>query len=303
VKVRIGFGLGTRTQLNDERFGHVVDELERLRFDSLWVSERISSDAPDPLVAMAFGAGRTERLKFGTSVMVLPGRNPVVLAKELATLATMSAGRLLPAFGLGVVDEREQQAFGVERPQRAAWFDEALAVMRQCWTGEPVEHAGERFTYSGIRVRPVPQRMDVWLGGIAPSELRRVGRLGDGWLPSFVTPADVEAGRRVIEQTCAAHEREIEPDHYGVLIPYSEGPIPDQMLAVLARRRPDVDPRSLVPASWAELAETIGRFVDVGTTKFVVLPLSEPDETGKWTEHLEQAAATLLPLETDSVNA
>ncbi len=115
MKVRIGFGLGTRTRLNDGRFGHVVDELERLRFDSLWVSERINSDAPDPLVAMAFGAGRTERLKFGMSVMVLPGRNPVVLAKALATLATLSGGRLLPAFGLGVADDREQQAFAVER--------------------------------------------------------------------------------------------------------------------------------------------------------------------------------------------
>ncbi len=298
MKVRIGFGLGTRTRLNDGRFGHVVDELERLRFDSLWVSERINSEAPDPLVAMAYGAGRTEQLKFGMSVMVLPGRNPVVLAKALATLATLSGGRLLPAFGLGVADDREQQAFAVERAQRAAWFDEALAVMRQCWTGEPVEHAGERFTYSGVRVRPVPERMDVWLGGIAPSELRRVGRLGDGWLPSFVTAADAEAGRRVIEETCAAHDREIEPDHYGVLIPYALGPVPDETLATLAKRRPDLDPRSLIPTSWEALAERIRGFVDVGTSKFVVLPLTEPVDEPEWTAHLEQAAGALLPLQT-----
>ena len=88
---------------------------------------------------MAFAAGRTDRLKFGMSVMVLPGRNPVVVAKELATLDRLSGGRLLPAFGLGVADPHEQQAFGVERGERAAWFDEALAVIRACWTEERVD--------------------------------------------------------------------------------------------------------------------------------------------------------------------
>lgn len=298
MKVRIGYGLGTRTTLHDERFGHVVDELEQLGFDSLWVSERIGGDAPDPLVAMAYGAGRTERLKFGMSVMVLPGRNPVVLAKALASLATMSNGRLLPAFGLGQVHPIEQQAFGVERGERAAWFDEAMTVLRKCWTGEPVVHDGGRFHYDGVVVRPVPTRMDVWLGGFAPSELRRVGRLADGWLPSFVTPDDAAAGRAVIEAVCAEHEREIEDDHYGVLIPYTLGPVPDAVLAQLARRRPDIDPRSIVPSSWDELAALIRRFVDVGTSKFVVLPMDEPRTIEDWSAHLAEAAQVLRPLET-----
>ena len=120
MKVRIGVGLGTRTTLHGPEFGDVVDPLERHGFDSLWLSERIGSDAPDPIVAMAYGAGRTTRLKFGMSVLVLPGRNPVVLAKELATLAVMSGGRLLPAFGLGVADAAEHQAFGVERGRAGA---------------------------------------------------------------------------------------------------------------------------------------------------------------------------------------
>ena len=128
AKVRIGFGLGVRTRLNDDGFGVVVDALERLRFDSLWLSERIGGEAPDPLTALAFAAGRTRKLKLGMSVMVLPGRNPIVLAKELATLDRLSNGRLLPAFGLGVVDPHEQQAFGVDRSARAKIFDEAFAV-------------------------------------------------------------------------------------------------------------------------------------------------------------------------------
>jgi probable F420-dependent oxidoreductase len=299
MKVRIGVGLGTRTRLHGPEYGNVVDTVERLGFDSLWLSERISSEAPDPVVAMAYAAGRTTRLKFGMSVLVLPGRNPVVLAKELATLAVMSGGRLLPAFGLGVADAREHQAFGVERGERAGWFDEALAVMRACWRDETVDHHGERFSYEGLQVRPQPARLDVWLGGIAPSELRRVGRLADGWLPSFITPADAEAGRQVVERVAAEHERAIEADHFGVLIPYTLDGVPDVLVAQLARRRPDLeDPAALVPVGWDALAATIKRFVDVGTTKFVALPVNEPDNAARWDAHLRTAAEALLPLET-----
>ena len=298
VKVRIGFGLGTRTRLHDASFGSVVDALELHRFDSLWLSEKISGEAPDPTVAMAFGAGRTRHLKFGMSVMVLPGRNPVVLAKELATLATMSGGRLLPAFGVGAVDPVEQRAFGVERAERAHLFDETLAVMRKCWTGAPFSHHGDRFHYDDVVVRPAPDRMDVWLGGFAPSELRRVGRLADGWLPSFVRPEDAAAGRAVIERVTAEHDREIEDDHYGALIPYALGPVPEALLTVLARRRPDLDDvAALVPTSWESLATTIGRFVDVGTTKFVVLPVDEPGDADGWAAHVAEAADVLRPLE------
>ena len=86
MKVRIGFGLGTRSLTNDDRFGPFVDDLERLRFDSLWLSERIGGESPDPVVGMAYAAGRTKKLKFGASVMVLPGRNPVLVAKSMASL-------------------------------------------------------------------------------------------------------------------------------------------------------------------------------------------------------------------------
>jgi alkanesulfonate monooxygenase SsuD/methylene tetrahydromethanopterin reductase-like flavin-dependent oxidoreductase (luciferase family) len=141
--------------------------------------------------------------------------------------------------------------------------------------------------------------MEVWLGGIAPSELRRIGRLADGWLPSFVTPADAAAGRTVIEQVSAEHGRQIEHDHFGVLVPYAFGPIPDRLVALLAKRRPDLtDPAELVPTSWDGLTDLIRRFIDVGTSKFVVLPLTEPDGADRWVEHLTEAASVLLPLET-----
>lgn len=295
MKVRIGVGLGVRATLAGPEFGDYVDTVERLGFDSLWLSERINGPAPDPIVAMAYAAGRTTRLKFGMSVLVVPGRNPVVLAKQLATLAVMSNARLLPAFGLGAVDALEHQAFGVARDERAAWFDEALAVLRACWYDDVVEHTGPRFRYSGLRVRPQPARLDVWLGGIAPSELRRVGRLADGWLPSFVTPADAAAGRVVIEQVAREHGRKIDADHFGVLIPYAMTPPPPELLERFLRRRPGVDPAEVVPIGWDALAGLVKRFIDVGTTKFVALPLTAPAD---WDAHLTEAAEALLPLET-----
>ena len=297
MKVRIGFGLGTRSLTNDLRFGPFVDDLERLGFDSLWLSERVGGESPDPVVGMAFAAGRTQRLKFGTSVMVLPGRNPVLVAKALASLDRLSNGRLLPAFGLGVADAHEQQAFGVARGARAAWFDEALPLIRRLRTEESVDHDGPLFHLEAVSVepRPLQKPLDCWLGGIAPSELRRVGRLGDGWLPSFVTPADVVAARRVIETTADAHNRQIDPEHFGALVGYSTGPVPDRLLAVLARRRPDLDPSQLIANGMPALRDVISRFVEAGTSKFVVLPFGEP---AAWTEHLEALAAEVLPLQT-----
>ncbi len=301
MKVRIGYGFGVRTNLNDDGFTAVVDALERLHFDSLWLSERIGGEAPDPLVGMAFAAGRTTHLKFGMSVMVLPGRNPIVLAKELATLDRLSNGRLLPAFGLGVADPHEQQAFGVERTERAKIFNEALAVLRGAWADEPLTHHGTYFHYDELRVLPKPRQhhLDVWLGGIAPSELERVGRLADGWLPSFVTPDDCARGREVIEQVAAEHDRSIDDDHFGALIPYGNGPIPEVLLAGLAKRRPDLaDPSVLVPRGWDELLAVIDKFVAVGTTKFVVLPVAEPAGTEGWLAHLEEAAPVVLARQT-----
>ncbi len=301
MKVRIGVGLGVRTKLNDCGYAEVVDALEALRFDSLWLSERIGGEAPDPLVAMAFAAGRTTKLKLGMSVMVLPGRNPVVLAKELATLDRMSNGRLLPAFGLGVADPHEQQAFGVERGARAKLFDEAIQVLRGCWAEGSLTHHGEHFRYDDLRVLPKPRQyhVDIWLGGIAPSELRRVGRLADGWLPSFVTPDDAARGRETIEATLTEHGRSIDEDHYGVLVPYADGPLPDALLAGLAQRRPDLaDPSVLIPNGWDALTDTIDRFVAVGTTKFVVLPIVEPASPDEWVAHLEALAPIVASRQT-----
>lgn len=291
MKIRVGYGLGTRTPtLEGDRFGELVDALEELRFDSLWLSERLGGDCPDPMIGLAFAAARTTKLKLGTGVQVLPGRNPFVVAKQWASLDRLSGGRTLPAFGLGIADPREQAAFGVGRGERAQLFDELLAKVRRLWLGEEVDGAS-------VRPRPVQSPPEVWLGGRAKSELRRVGRLGDGWLPSFCTPADVEAGRPIIEAEAADHGRRMDPEHWGALIPYlpDAGPLPEALVAALAARRGDVDPAEIVPAGIDAIPPLLERFVAAGASKFVLVPAVEPPS---WPEHLTALAAAVRPLET-----
>jgi probable F420-dependent oxidoreductase len=300
VKVRIGLGLGTRTQVDALTFNTIVDRLEQHSADSIWLSERINGPAPDPLMALAVAAGRTTTLKLGTSVLVLPGRNPVILAKALATLAVLSGGRLLPAVGLGAVEPVEQRAFGVERTQRGRIFDEMITIMRACWSGASVDFDGDHFSVHDVSVSPVPPRLDVWLGGISPVELRRVGRHGDGWLPSFVTPDDAARGRETIESECATNGRQIDDDHYGVLIPYRApgSTLPARFLETLARRRPDLDdPSILVPELDEGLPTLIEEFIAVGTTKFVILPIDEPHGDEAWTDHIDHLATQVFSLE------
>lgn len=300
MKVRIGYGLGAAQSIGDAgAFGAFVDGLEGHGFDSLWLSERVTGPAPDPIIGLAVAAGRTRRMKLGTSVQVLPGRNPVLLAKELASLDLLSGGRLLPAFGLGVASGPEQQAFGVERADRSPWFEEALPLLRRIWSEEAVDHDGPRFHYEDLRVlpKPVSQPLDVWLGGKAPSELRRVGRHGDGWLASFATPADCADGRIAIEATATDAGRAIDPEHFGAMIFYTGDGVelPDALLRVLGSRNPGVDPAELVVAGIDALAPRIENYVAVGFSKLVLVPFGAPPD---WDAELAAVAARVLPLQT-----
>lgn len=297
MKTRIGFGLGVAGLRDNGRFGEFVDGLEGRGFDSLWLSERVAGNAPDPVVGLAFAAGRTTRLKLGTSVQVLPGRNLPLLAKEWASLDRLSAGRALPAFGLGNPVAAEHQAFGVEREDRAAIFDEALPLLRRFWSEDAVDHDGTWFHYQGLTVNPKPRQhpIEVWLGGRAPSELRRCGRLGDGWLSSFSTPADCAIGKPVIEQAAAGSDRVIDAEHFGAMVTYTHDAIPDATRQRLAAIRPEVDVADIVAVGLDQLRERLRAFVDVGFSKLVLVPLGEPDG---WDAELARVADAVLDLQT-----
>lgn len=259
-------------------------------------------DCLDPMVGMSYACARTTHLKVGMSVMVLPGRNPVVLAKSIASLDRLSGGRVLPAFGLGVANAGEHQAFGVDRKDRGRWFNEALPLMRRLWSEDSVSHDGARFSLEDVTIRPRPIQdpMEVWLGGASPLELKRVGRHGDGWLPSFCTPKQVARDRPVIEQVAKEHDREIEAEHFGVLIPYrNDGEeMNERFQAILTSRNPDADPSEVLPAK-SQLVATLGRFIDEGFSKFVVVPSIEPgvNDDRDWDDELDEIAALVKPLE------
>lgn len=296
MKIRIGYGLGTSSTTTDPvRFGELVDGLENLGYDSLWLSERINGPALDPVVGMTFAIARTERLKVGASVMVLPGRNPILLAKTMASLDQLSNGRLLPAFGLGVANAAEHQAFGVARKERAAWFNEAMPLLRRLWTEDSVTHHGERFSIDNARVNPKPvqEPLEVWMGGAAPLELRRVGRYSDGWLPSFCTVDDVAEGIKVVNEHAAEAGREIDDEHFGVLLPYTDGPISDRYVEAVKRRNPERDVADVI-ATKDNIVERLTAFTEVGASKFVIVPAAEPAD---WPAELAEMADKVLPLE------
>jgi probable F420-dependent oxidoreductase len=297
VKVRIGYGLGTRGLRDDDEFIPLCQTMDRVGYDSIWLSERLTSPVLDPIVALSVAAGCTRRLKLGTSVIVIPGRNLAVLAKELATLDRLSRGRLLLAFGSGASEQAEHQAFGIDPRERGRWMDEAMPLLRRMWEDAPVDHDGPRFHYQGLNVQPKPiQRpLDMWLGGLSAPALRRVGRQADGWLPSFITPAEAAAGRATIEAAASEAGREIEDEHFGALIQYGIDRIPEAVLATIRNRRPELEPTELVPVGYAAVRERIRQFIDAGVSKFVVRIAEEPPS---WSDELERAAGELLPLQT-----
>ncbi|HLM96203.1 MAG TPA: LLM class flavin-dependent oxidoreductase [Acidimicrobiales bacterium] len=303
MKVRIGIGTGTSVMSGDE-LGDIVEDLESIGFDSLWWSDVLTVPGDDPLTAMAFAAGRAPRLKIGTT-MVLPGRNPVRLAKQLATLDRLSGGRLLVTFVLGLRLAAELDAMGVRAGDRGRQLDEALPLLRRLWTENDVDHEGEAWKLHGVTVEPKPLQhpFDVWLGGSAPGALGRVGALGDGWLPALCTPEEAAAGRRVIEDVAAQAGRRIDPEHFGVSIGYTRGDAPEQLLRrVAARRRPGAgsapdttEVRDLVPDGVNGLRRLIGRFVDVGFSKFVIRPVTPPTS---FRQELKELADGVLDLQT-----
>jgi probable F420-dependent oxidoreductase len=295
MKVRVGYGLGNLRPLGGDALGALAESLEAHGFDSLWLSERISGPAPDPVLALTYAAARTSRIKLGTSVSVLPGRSPALVAKEWATLDVLSSGRALPAFGLGIAHPIEQQAFGVARTDRASIFDEALTLVRRLWTEDAVDHDGRWFHYEKMSVLPKPAHpLDVWLGGRAPSELRRVGRLGDGWLASFSSPDQCKEGRVAIDDAADAESREIDPEHFGAMVLYTHDDVPAGFVDAIRTRNPDVAIDDLVGRGWTGVRSLCERYVSVGFSKLVLVPLQEPAD---WNAELEAGAGALLSLQ------
>jgi probable F420-dependent oxidoreductase len=294
MHVRIGVSLGAAGA--PAEFEAAVGLLEAAGVDSLWLPELVFGPSIDPFTGMAFALAKTTHLKVGTGISVLPGRHPVLVAKQLTSLAGLAPGRVLPAFGLQPASVAERALFGVPSGQRAAVFDEALTLLRMMLSTDVVSFQGAFFTVEGASAGPLPAKpIDIWLGGSAPAGLRRVGRLADGWLGSLLTPA--EAGRAVRMIKAAADEagREVEPDHFGISLTIAFDGIPETLAASIARRRPDADPATLIAQGWAGARELISSFAEVGLSKFVVRSAAPTDS---FEEFVAGFAAELMPMQT-----
>ena len=293
MKVRIGIALGSAGVPGE--FAAAVDELERVGVDSLWLPEMVYGPLVEPFIGMAHALSRTTKLKVGTGVSVLPGRHPVLVAKQLASLAGLAPARVLPVFGLRPARRNERDLFGVPPGQRAAVFDESLLLLRRLLREDTVSLRGKFFTVEGASIGPLPAKpLDIWLGGTAPGALERVGRLADGWLASLITPEEAAAGRAAIEEAASAAGREVEPDHFGISLAVATEGIPAELIASVAERRPAADPASLIAASWPDARRMIEAYVDAGLTKFVVRPAGAVPAVGRF---LDQFVSEMLPLQ------
>ena len=303
IKYRVGVMPGPwPADASADFFWRFVDLCERSAIDSVWFSERLSSPlpVPEPMTAMAAVAARTTRLKFGPSVLITPFRNPVMAARELAMIDYLSQGRMLPAFGIGVEQEREFLAAGVPFKERGRRTDEAIAVMRRCWEEDEVTVAGEFWTLDRITVlpKPIQRPFPLWIGGNSEAAMRRAGRLGDGWIPSFIAPARVAEGIEKTQAFAAEAGREVPADHFGTLFYYclDDDPARASALAAPFIPRNRVDDATLAQCTAfgppALVRERLEQYVAGGASKFILRPMC-PSE--RMLDQLARLAEDVVP--------
>ena len=208
----------------------MAKKAEDLGFESIWYAEHaavpVHSDSPfpatggeipwtyshftDPYIALARASGVTTKIKLGTGITLVPERNPLLLAKEIATLDRYSGGRFLFGIGTGWLKE-ETEMMGGDFDHRWTQTREAIEVMKELWTKEEAEYHGRYFDFPLVRSYPKPVQNPyppIILGGMAKNVLRRIVTHADGWLPNRVTPAEVEESRKKLDAMAAEAGRD-----------------------------------------------------------------------------------------------
>ena len=307
MKIRIGVQLGQwpSREIHPDAVLDLIDYCEALDVDSVWVSDRLVTSALtlEPITFLCYIAGRLRKMKFGTSTLVLPTRNPIVLAKELATLDYLSKGRLFPAIGLGGEGSKDLQAVGVDHKTRAGRTDEMIVLMRRLWTEENVTFSGSHFSLKDVTIMPRPwqrQGPPIWIGGRSEAALRRTGRLGDGWLVSSVSAGEVARGISLIRRYAADASRQVPEDHYGVLIPFYFSDNADKALEIAARSiRPRADMAIGEFTAFGtpdQIHARVRSYIAAGATKFIMRPCGSFEG---WREQLAILAREVIgPMQT-----
>ena len=284
--VAIGLGLQEFPFSGAGGFWRWVDFCEAGGVDSLWQTDRLVSAAPilECMAALAAIAGRTRRIKFGMNVVSLAMREPVLLAKQCATIDMLSEGRLLPGFGIGSPLAPEWRAMALDPRERGRRTDEALQIIQALWTQEKVDFAGRYWRLDGASIapRPVQAELPMWIGGASDPAVRRTARYGTGWQGGPETPA--EAGEVVARIKAALVEagRRIEEDHYGAAFAFRFGGADDPGVARMMegyRRRTGRDPAGRFVIGDAEaVLSRIAEYVEAGISKFILRPVAAGDD-------------------------
>ncbi|HEX2849357.1 MAG TPA: LLM class flavin-dependent oxidoreductase [Acidimicrobiales bacterium] len=191
---------------DDDRFYlRVPRQVEDAGFQLLFVGDHMFAKGPNPDALTLLGAlaALTTRVTIGSAVLLLPLRDPVIAAKQAATVDLISGGRLVLGVGVGGEFEWEWNAMGVPREGRGRRVDEYLALMRALWSGKPVDHAGPLRPVSGVTGSPAPSREGgppIWIGGRGDAALARAAR-HDGWCAYAMSPRRLRAGIDRIAET------------------------------------------------------------------------------------------------------
>ena len=286
MKISVGLGLMEYPFDTAAGFWRWVDLCEQAGADSLWQTDRIVSRAPmlECMTMLAALAGRTRRLKFGMNVVSLAFRDPVLLAKQCATIDVLSEGRLLPAFGVGSPAAPEWQAMGLDTATRGRMTDEALEIVTRLWREESVDFAGRHFTLKGASISPRPVQPDlpVWIGGGSPAAIRRTARFGTGWQAGGETPDEAAAVIGAIRAKAAALGRAIDEDHYGAGFNFHFGSPQDapaqRAMAAYATRTGRDPARGIIAGDATAILQRIAEYVEAGVSKFVLRPVGRGDE-------------------------
>ena len=287
VKIGICFGQWKYGLPEPELLCNYAEQSEAVGLDSLWLSDHIVTRNPtlDITCMFAMIAARTRRLKMGPSVLTLPARHPVHVAKTYASLDYISGGRMIMAVGSGS-DVRDLAASGVPPAERGKRLDEGITILRKLWTESHVTHHGQFYSFDDVTIEPKPRKgsLDIWIGGKSDAILKRVVRLGDGWFPALTSPAEFKRDMDKIMAFGEEYGRTMNPREAGVLLlthvsndRAAAWRTVEPMLRGLPMPVEDVAARCVVGTP-AECVEKLQSFVEAGCVKFVLRPACPPAE-------------------------
>jgi probable F420-dependent oxidoreductase len=288
MTVRAGFGIANFPFDSPRSWFEWVQLLERYKVDSVWQTDRLVSKDPylETISVMATLAGCTEKIKFGMNAIVAPLRDPLILAKQCATIDFLSNGRLLPMFGVGYPNAIEWRTTGKDPSDRGARSSEIFKLLTMLWSQDSVTFEGKYYQYKDafISPRPIQQPLPLWIGGNADAALKRTARIGTGWIGGITDPAQVDHAIRTIRAEADAIGRPFDPDHFGTSLAFRIGSLDDRVVNEfpLVRRAgigDEIDLRPLLAiGSVADIIKRIEEYKAVGATKFVLVPIAMGDK-------------------------